>query len=1306
MNQATRILLVDDDPGILKVFSKILRVEGYEVWEASTGQEALQVTRQRHPDLVLLDVNLPDLNGVEVCRQIKADPGLPDIFVVLFSGEATSSEHAVSGLESGADEYMSKLLDWAEFRARLRTLVHLRDATAALRASEQHYRRLIEILPDAVGLFDLQGRLMAANPQAAVMLGHDNPDDLLEKSIFDLTPPEEHERMRADIAATLQSGPVRNAQYTLLGKHGLRCPVELNAAALRDGKGQPFGLVAIARDITQRNRTESQLTMLAHALESSTEPICVTDLQDRFIFVNRAFQSTYGYTKAEILGQHPEILFSPRNPPSLMAEILAHTRVGGWRGEVLDRRKDGTEFPIFLSTSQVKDADGNSLGLIGVSRDISEEKRAEKQAAAFSQLGYRLSASNSPRRAAEIILGIAAELFDWDAGDIHLYQPTEDKLSPVLRLNAVGGQKLPVESPGVEPAASALMRLVMKQGARLVPPQDPPPATLNPPASEAARPGSGFSMYVPIRSSGGVLGVLSIHSHKTQAYSSSDLSLLQTLADHCGEALHRIEVADALHEIEAQYRSIFENATEGIFRTTPDGQLLSANPALSGMFGYSSPKELMSSITDIERQLYVTPEKRAELKRLLETRGVVQGFEVENRRKDGSRFWVSLNVHVVRDSTGAVKYFEGTNQDINERKLAQQRLADALELNRALLDNISDPAWLKNAQGRFLAGNGALAKFYDRPLDQVIGKTVFDLAPQQADRLTRDDEAVRVSGKPAVVEEFMLQADGQSHWFETIKSPIFDEFRAVTGIVGIARDVTERKWAENLLQIQRDFGTFLSTTDDLRAAADCLLKVALRSEGLDCGTVYLVEPSDGALVLAAHEGLSAAFIKRAWRFAADRMPSTSARRDPALPEQPSALMAGLVRELKREGLQAMEVLPLHHSGQVVAVLNLGSHLHPDIPPRTRRMIDAIATQAGGAVARIRAEQSLRANRELLEKTLHSLRSAVFIVDAGTGIIQECNPAATLIFGYRRQEMIGRTTAFLHVDQALFDRFRAQTEAAFKQKGFLENVEFMMRRKNGTAFPTNHTVMPIRNQAGRLLNWVSNIGDISQRKEAEAELRRLPQRIIQAQETERLRVARELHDGVNQIIASIKMRLRKAQDLSASVSPAAREILSRCDKLLVQAIEENRRIAHNLRPSVLDELGLAAACQILCRELQLRSNLAVKCSIADLGRRLPPAVELNLFRIVQEALNNLEKHAHAKTVQLRLAVQGPSLVLRIQDDGRGFDPDVVAARKVEKRGIGFTNMRERAAALGGTCEVNAVRHQGTTITVRMPCPDAK
>jgi len=136
----------------------------------------------------------------------------------------------------------------------------------------------------------------------------------------------------------------------------------------------------------------------------------------------------------------------------------------------------------------------------------------------------------------------------------------------------------------------------------------------------------------------------------------------------------QLAARERAQKAEAKYRAIFENATEGIFQTTPDGRYLSANPALAKMFGYESAAEMIGNIHDIAWQTYVAPERRNELKKLLESQPSVQGFEVERFRRDGRRFWISVNGHAVRDATGKVLYYEGTSQDITPRKLAESVL--------------------------------------------------------------------------------------------------------------------------------------------------------------------------------------------------------------------------------------------------------------------------------------------------------------------------------------------------------------------------------------------------------------------------------------------------------------------------------------------------------------------------------------------------------------------------------------------------------------------------------------------------------
>jgi DNA-binding response OmpR family regulator len=150
MNKEFKILVTDDTPEILTMSTMLLRRAGYEVLEASTGRDCLDVTRVHHPDLVLLDVMLPDMTGIEVCRQIKSDKSLEDIFVILASGIQTSSEEQAKGLDTGADGYIVRPISNKEFLARVQAGERIKRAEDALREKEKQQQTLIYQLEEAL----------------------------------------------------------------------------------------------------------------------------------------------------------------------------------------------------------------------------------------------------------------------------------------------------------------------------------------------------------------------------------------------------------------------------------------------------------------------------------------------------------------------------------------------------------------------------------------------------------------------------------------------------------------------------------------------------------------------------------------------------------------------------------------------------------------------------------------------------------------------------------------------------------------------------------------------------------------------------------------------------------------------------------------------------------------------------------------------------------------------------------------------------------------------------------------------------
>ena len=223
-------------------------------------------------------------------------------------------------------------------------------------------------------------------------------------------------------------------------------------------------------------------------------------------------------------------------------------------------------------------------------------------------------------------------------------------------------------------------------------------------------------------------------------------------------------------------------------------------------------------------------------------------------------------------------------------------------------------------------------------------------------------------------------------------------------------------------------------------------------------------------------------------------------------------------------------------------------------------------------------------------------------------------------------------------------------------------------------------------------------NISDQRQADRKLKALAHRVVTSQEEERARVSRELHDHICQLLVSIKYQFelvghRLAHPGCEPVRAIDKEILA-----LSKAIGEVRRISHDLRPALLDDLGLPAALEHIGNELAQRSGMEVRVLPQVHEERLPELQAVSLFRVAQEALRNVERHAHARHIHIRLADSDDKLELRITDDGCGFDVQRVELSK--DRGIGLTNMRERVERNGGSFQlVSSPGH--TALTASFP-----
>jgi PAS domain S-box-containing protein len=252
-----------------------------------------------------------------------------------------------------------------------------------------------------------------------------------------------------------------------------------------------------------------------------------------------------------------------------------------------------------------------------------------------------------------------------------------------------------------------------------------------------------------------------------------------------------------LKEAEEKYQSIFENSPIGIFQSTPRGKFISVNPAMAHIYGYESPEEMISTVTDIGSQLYAQEEERQHFTRLLETQDIVHEYELENYRKDGSVFWSSTSARIVRGKDGKVLYYEGFLQDITARKQAEEKLAASEKRFRALIENGMDNISLLAEDGTLLWENPAVNRTLGYEHDSFVNRNIFELMHPEDLQWTSHlfTKMVQQAGSQQRGIFRLQHRDGTWRWVEATATNMLDE-PAVNAVVVNYRDITERQQSE------------------------------------------------------------------------------------------------------------------------------------------------------------------------------------------------------------------------------------------------------------------------------------------------------------------------------------------------------------------------------------------------------------------------------------------------------------------------------------------------------------------------------
>lgn len=384
------VLYVEDEDEIREELAVFLRRRVAQVHLAANGQTGLDAFTQYRPDLVITDIRMPVMNGLEMAERIRAmNPAIPIIITTAF--EETS--YFKKAIDIGVDKYVTKPLNLDILAASLDKCARLIRAEAALREVDERYRLLFQLshiaisvaarndTADRPNLLLTDGHIVDCNAAFTRLLGYEHPDELQSFVFSDLLVPEWLDGVNRLIRdELLVRGFTPECEVELRHRDGHAVPVIAQFILRRDADGRARETWAVMRDMSEQRRAEQSLRLAARVFESSGEAILITDPDNRILSVNRAFSRLTGYSQDEVIGQNPRLLKSERHDQAFYQKLWdCLLGTGHWQGEIWNRRKTGEVYPEWLSITVVRDPQGQVLNYIAIFSDISEIKAATRE---------------------------------------------------------------------------------------------------------------------------------------------------------------------------------------------------------------------------------------------------------------------------------------------------------------------------------------------------------------------------------------------------------------------------------------------------------------------------------------------------------------------------------------------------------------------------------------------------------------------------------------------------------------------------------------------------------------------------------------------------------------------------------------------------------------------------------------------------------------------------------------------------------------------------------------------------------------
>ena len=513
-----------------------------------------------------------------------------------------------------------------------------------------------------------------------------------------------------------------------------------------------------------------------------------------------------------------------------------------------------------------------------------------------------------------------------------------------------------------------------------------------------------------------------------------------------------------LRESEERFKYLVSSSPAIIYtsRITGDYGATFISDNVKNLWGYDSksftedPGFWLSSVhpDDKERVLSILSE-------LIDKEHII--YDYRCKIMNSTYRWMRDEVYLLKDNAGNPLEAIGSEIDITDRKLSEQKLMESEEKFRSIAEqSLMGIGILQDEVFKYI--NEQFANIYGYSVDEILNwpeKEFYKLTHLEDLEFAMEQAQKKQLGAPDVINRYQFRGvkkKGEIIWLEII-SHTFSYENKPADLITIL-DITERKRAEQKLkESEEKFSKAFQSGPNLMA-------ITRREDGyfIDVNDAYIQSLGYNREELIGHSSIEV----NIWANSEQRIE--------------------FIQKLKEsDRVESFEVEVNTKSGKKLTMLFSGEVINLNNEPH-------LITIANDITDRIKAEKALKESKQLFERTLYSLHDAVFIIDAQTVEILDCNPAASEIFGYSHEDMSGQTTTFLHINEEHLEEFRRNLNHAIEKYGFLKNIEFKMKRKDGTIFNTEHSVLPLLDEKEHQFGWVSVVRDITERKNAEQKLR--------------------------------------------------------------------------------------------------------------------------------------------------------------------------------------------------------------------------